>query len=135
MRLLTRLSLLASAIGSLLVSTTADGRSGCYDAKIIGVLVSQEELPVKPPPKGRIYFAFPYLLTIKVHKVLEGTVRSSKLSIISIQHMAEPLELRTWWLTRNSAGSYNRVESDGDDQLRRCRPKAAPAKPLLSEFN
>jgi hypothetical protein len=134
MALSSRLSLLAPTIGGLLIATNAFGRSECYDAKITGVLVSQEEQPVKPS-KDHIYFTFPYLLTIKVDKVLEGSVRSSKLSVMSIQHMAEPLELRTWWLTRNSARSYNRMESDGGNRLRRCRSKAAPPKPLFSEFD
>lgn len=119
-------------LASTSVATAADASLDCYDLKVLGATVSQRELPM-PDCKGCIYFAVPYVLQIKVKKVLEGTDASSRLVVRSIQHMAEPQELRTWWLRRNSANSYNRVEYDQSVQPRRCRIKMPPAKPISFE--
>lgn len=117
----------------VLIAGTANARDECYDAKVLGTIVSQREGKVGEC-KGCIYFEVPFALEIEVKKVLDGTVKSSRLAVRSIQHMAEPPLPRTWWLRRNSAGSYNRVEYGQGSQARRCSMKAPVAKPLPSEY-
>ncbi len=133
MRLQVYFSFVVPLMVCSLTARTANARSECYDAKVFGTIVSQREGKVGEC-KGCVYFAIPYALDIEIKKVLEGTVKSSRLAVRSIQHMAEPREPRTWWLRRNSAGSYNRVEYGQLSEAHRCSIKAPPAKPLPSEY-
>jgi len=108
----------------------ADDRR-CYDVKVVAHAIQQ--IPSVAPELGpnQILAVWPWFLDLQVTRVLAGRLSGELVNVLSVQHTDVLPEDRTWWLRRNTAGTYNAIYPDRGERLRRCSSSAIPVEPYL----
>ncbi|WP_034159029.1 hypothetical protein [Sphingomonas sp. ERG5] len=120
------------AFASLTPPALADSvpAQDCYDAAVHARVVQQ--IPSEfPDCDDCAIMSWPWFLDLKVKRVLEGQARKGTISVLSVQHTYLISRFRTWWLRRNTAGSFNVLRLTSDQMPKLCPADAAPVAPYI----
>lgn len=129
----THLGLLAAAaIGT--AAEAAEPSAPCYDLKVAARVVEQISSEI-PEYLECFCMSCPWILDLKVHRVLDGDKASKLVTALSVQHTNPHPRYSIWWLRMNDAGSYNVTGvGEGGSEPTRC-PKDSAAAPAYLRAN
>lgn len=134
-------SIAALAIGVVIgpapaSAASAGASSDCFDAIVTATILRQTPTVV-PEIEDEIVTHWPWVLELNVERVIEGTVDSSPLTVLTVQHTYYRTDLgsRQWWLRRNTLGALNVIRPKDAARLRRCPPGTSPAAPYIQPSN
>lgn len=130
----TSIALLALLLG---LSEPSHGRADeveCYDAYVRAKIVQQTPTAITECGDDCVVFYWPWIVDLKVTKVLDGSAPQGDLRVLTMQHtyyVAGRGQVR-WRLRRNSLGGFNLVRPVGDTKPQRCSSSAPPARPYIT---
>ncbi len=103
----------------------------CYDAKVRAKPFAQVPtvFPQSDDPSV-IIMSWPWFVDLDVHRVLEGDVAKGRLETLAVLHTGYVRKTMTFYLRRNSAGTYN-ILRDDPEELERCPSNSLAATPYL----
>lgn len=105
---------------------SSDGH--CYDLNIEARVV--EQIPTEMPEcSDCIIMSWPWLIDLKIKRVLEGEAQPKLIQAVSVQHTYLRSRYGSWHLRINSAGGFNVVSSA--TAVRRCAAGTLPAQPYI----
>jgi hypothetical protein len=129
-RLLAALALLVSGCAACLPTVASASEVECYDAKVRAKAVAQIPTPYPRSDPDVIVMSWPWFVDLDVRRVIEGDVEKGRLETLAVLHSGYVRKTMTFYLRRNSAGTYNILRHD-PDELERCPSDALPALPYL----
>lgn len=132
MRRLSPLTLLASGFTACFPSVATAADIECYDAKVRAKPVEQIPTPYwRSDDPNTIVISWPWFVDLDVRRVIEGDVENGLLETLVVLHSSYVTKTRTFYLRRNSAGTFNILRIPDDVQIERCQPGTEPARPYI----
>ncbi|WP_197273851.1 hypothetical protein [Citromicrobium sp. JL477] len=125
------MALLALGYTACLPAIASASGIECYDAKVRAKPVAQ--VPTVFPRSedmNVIIISWPWFVDLDVRRVVEGDVEKGRLEALAVLHTGYVRKTMTFYLRRNSAGTYNILRHDADE-LERCPSNALLATPYL----
>ena len=131
MRKLAPLALLASGFTACVPTIASASDIECYDAKVRAKPVAQVPtvFPQSDDPSVKI-MSWPWFVDLDVRRVLQGDVEKGRLETLAVLHTGYVRKTMTFYLRRNSAGTYN-ILRDDPEELERCPSNSLAATPYL----
>jgi len=129
---LAQLALLASGCAACLPAVASAADIQCYDAKVRAKPLAQ--VPTAFPQSDGpdvIIMSWPWFVDLDVRRVIEGDVEKGRLETLVVQHTYYVKKTLTFYLRRNSAGTFNILRYFDEDQIERCQPGTEPARPYV----
>jgi len=103
----------------------------CYDAKVQGRLVDQIPSEIGDCGSDCLIMSWPWFVDLRVKRVIDGALPSKMIRALTVQHTYHVSREGTWFLRKNTAGSYNVLAPDDGSALARCSAEFAPAEPYI----
>ncbi|MGD9810793.1 MAG: hypothetical protein AB7U35_05580 [Sphingobium sp.] len=111
--------------------SAALAEAGCYDVKVRARPVDQIPSDIGDCGSDCILMSWPWFVDLQVNRIMDGTLSSRMVRVLSIQHTYRALRQGSWLLRKNAAGGYNVLASEDGAALPRCSAEQAPAEPYI----
>jgi hypothetical protein len=103
----------------------------CYDAKVRARPVDQIPSDIGECGSDCITMSWPWFVDLQVKRVIDGAVPGKMITVLAVQHTYRVAREGTWFLRKNTAGSYNVVPQEYGATLGRCSAEVMPVEPFI----
>ncbi|QHL91130.1 hypothetical protein GVO57_10255 [Sphingomonas changnyeongensis] len=123
--------MIAAVVVGLVASSAASAEQACFDVKVQARPVDQIPSEIGDCGSDCFVMSWPWFVDLRVKRVVDGALSGKVIRVLTVQHTYRVSREGTWFLRKNTAGSYNVLASDGGSTLTRCSAEAASVEPYI----
>lgn len=124
-------TLIAAVVIGLVASSAASAEQACFDAKVQARPVDQIPSEIGDCGSDCLIMSWPWFVDLRVKRVVDGALPSKTVRVLTVQHTYRVSREGTWFLRKNTAGSYNVLTPDDGVALARCSAEVEPVEPYI----
>lgn len=123
--------LIAAVVFGLVASSAALAEQACFDATVQARPVDQIPSEIGDCGSDCLIMSWPWFVDLRVKRVVDGALSSKMVRVLTVQHTYRVSREGTWFLRKNTAGSYNVLVPEDGSALTRCSAELAPVEPYI----